>query len=553
MRNIVVQIYRHLTKTERHLFRGFLSVLAISGIMWAILTFQTSTIETPAYSDRYKEGIIGQPITINPVIIGSNDTDKDLAELLFEDLADIAENYKISNNGQVWNIILKSDLRWSDGKPLTSDDVIFTIDTIQNPDSRSPLLQTWQGVIVDRISEKELEFTLRTPYAFFLENLKGLKIIPKHIFSVIPSENFRISNFNLEPVGNGPYKFQSFEKKKDGFITDYHLVANEYYAKKAPFIKKFDVKFYPSGIALLDAFNRNKIDGFGGLNYKRVKDIKLGHLILETITPQYYAIFLNQNAKPSLGDKRVRKAINLAVNKKEIISRVFDNKAISVNQPILPILDGYEKLADSDHEFSLEKAAGALDESGWIINPETGWREKKVGKQIESLTFSVIVPQVSFLVETVEILKEDLAKIGVTLNPVILNPTDIANEVLKTRNYEMIIFGNTLRNNPDIYSFWHSSQRFYPGLNLALYEKKEADALMEAIRKNPKNVSRQEALTKLQKIIIDDQPAIFLYSPLYLYVGPKNLGGAQEKIINTPSDRFENVNNWYLETTRVFK
>ena len=117
----------------------------------------------------------------------------------------------------------------------------------------------------------------------------------------------------------------------------------------------------------------------------------------------------------------------------------------------------------------------------------------------------------------------------------------------------MIIFGNVLRNNPDIFSFWHSSERFYPGLNLALYDNKKVDALLESIRTNSDETKRNEELFQLQKMIIQDQPAIFLYSPTYLYVGPKNLGGFEEKTIATPSDRFESVNLWYLETTRVFK
>ena len=553
MFGFINQILKNFTKTEHYLFWGSLLIFLASGSIWAVLLFQTITVEVPIESSTYREGIVGQPIAINPVIAGTNDADRDLAELLFSNLLTLTETYKVSNDGQIWNLILKSNIRWSDGKPITSDDIIFTVDAIQNSDSRSPLFLTWQGVVTDRVSEREVEFTLRTPYAFFLDNLKDLKPIPKHIFGTIPLENFRLSNFNLEPIGSGPYKFISLDKRKDGFITDYRLTTNEYFPLKKPFIRNFEIKFYPTGNEMLEALNLKKIDGFGGLNPKNIESLKLGNTILEKIIPQYYAIFINKSTKPSLNDKSILSALNLATNKKQIIDRVFNGKALTLNEPILPVISGYDRLSDPGNEFSIEKANKILDDAKWLINEETNVREKKIGKQIEILEYSIIVPQIPFLVETIDILKNEWINIGVKLNPIILSPSDITNEVMKTRNYQMILFGNILKNNPDVFSFWHSSERFYPGLNLALYDNKKVDTLLESIRRNSDEESRKGDLSKLQKLISDDQPAIFLYSPIYLYVGPKNFGGFEEKIINTPSHRFENIHKWYLETTRAFR
>ncbi len=553
MLEVIYQIFKNFTKTERRIFQVSLALFLTSGLLLGILIFLTKTVAVPASSSLYKEGIIGQPIAINPILAGTNDADRDLIELLFAGLLDLTENYKNSSDGQTWNLTLKDNLKWSDGKPIASDDVIFTLDSIQNSENRSPLFLTWQGVVINRINEKELEFTLRTPYAFFLQNLKELKIIPKHIFSAIPVENFRLSNYNLEPVGSGPYKFVSSEKQKNGFITAYHFASNEYYSDKKPYLKNFDVKFYSSSPDLIKAFNQKLIDGFGGLNPKNINDLKLSNEILEKSIPRYYAIFLNKNAKPSLNDKNVVSALNLASNKENIINQVLAGKALIVNQPILPVMDGYDRLSDLGNEFSIEKANELLNKSGWAINEKTGVRGKKIGKQNESLEYSIIVPQIPFLTETVDLLKADWGKIGVKLNPVILNPTDVSSEVIKTRNYQMIIFGNILRKDPDIFSFWHSSEKFYPGLNLSLYDNKKVDALLESIRKNLDENSRNSQLSQLEKLISSDQPAIFLYSPTYLYVAPKDFGGFEEKTINMPSNRFQGVNQWYLKTTRVFK
>ncbi len=549
----VYQIFQNFTRTERYWFLGTLAVFVISSILGITSYFYRHTVPIPVTSSKYTEGIIGQPAFINPVLAGANNVDRDLSEIIFSDLVDLTDRYTMSEDGKTWNIVLKTDLLWDDGKLLTSDDVIFTIETIQNADSRSPLFLTWQGIVAERISELEIRFTLRTPYAFFLDNLRDLKIIPKHIFGVIPAANLRLSDYNFEPIGNGPYKFISYQKRKDGFIAEYNFETNPNYALEKPFIKELAIKFYPDVTALIKAFNSKKIDGFGDLNPKNISDLKLNYQMLEIQIPRYYAIFYNQNSSESLKDKAVRMSLGLAIDKNKIIEGVFNNKAMVVNHPILPTMSDIQLETEMKNEFDLEKANKLLDQNKWSPNKEDGVREKKIGKNMVKLEFNVVVPQIPFLEETINLIKEDWQKIGVKLNPLILNPADITNEVIKTRNYQMIIFGNILRPNPDILSFWHSSERFYPGLNLALYQNKEVDSLLESIRKNFDGDSQKKDLEKLRDLITNDCPAAFLFSPIYLYIGPPGLGGFQEKVIATPSDRFENINKWYLKTARVFK
>ena len=235
-----------------------------------------------------------------------------------------------------------------------------------------------------------------------------------------------------------------------------------------------------------------------------------------------------------------------------MVEGFLGNKVLIVNQPLPPIIPGYLPNASSSLASDPEKINEALDKDQWRRN-ENGVREKKIGKNTVQLEFNIIVPQITFLEETVNMIKEDWQAIGVKLNPIILSPQDVISEVIKTRNYQMLIFGNILKLNPDIFSFWHSSERFYPGLNLALNEKKKAENLLETIRKNFDPASQKEQLEQLQALISQDRPAIFLFSPTYLYIAPKSLRGFEEKALATPSDRFENINRWYLKTARIFK
>lgn len=529
----LIRIFQNLSKTERYIFGGAILVLVIALFFWLSNYYYSITVETPIRSGRYVEGVVGQPTTLNPLLAGANDVDRDLIELLFADLTDLAENIKTSKDNKTWTVTLKDNLVWTDGKPLTTADISFTLESIQNPDTQSPQAATWQGVVAERLSDKEIRFALPSPYAFFKDNLQRLKIAPRHIFTNIPPFNLRLSTFNLEPVGSGPYKFLSYQKQKDGFISRYYFEANEQYAQGEPYIQFLTVKFFNDANDALGSFNRKEIDGLGAIDPKNLGTIQVGHKIFSVNVPRYYAIFLNQSTEPALKKPEIREILGDVIDKSKIIENVFKNHATIVNGPILPIIEGYDQKIYKPAQIDIERAKSLLAKSGL--------------KEI-----NVIVPQIKFLIDTMELIKDDWSKIGVNLNYQVATLPEI-NDVIKTRNYQAVLFGNILRGNSDVFSFWHSSERFYPGLNLAIYSNKKVDGLLESIRKDFNPESRKINISKLQQLIYEDKPAIFLFSPNYIYAAPKNLNGFDPKLVITPSDRFEKINEWYLKTARVFK
>lgn len=546
------QLVKSFSQKERLLFGAACLIFITSAVLLGIATFYGKTVAEPVEGGSYVEGIVGQPIAINPLIVGDNDADRDLISLLFANLFDLAENYKVDETQKIWTITLKENLKWSDGEPLTSDDVIFTITTIQDPETRSPIFATWQGVLAERMSEREIRLTLKNPYAFFLDNIKSLRIAPQHVFDNIPPQNFRLSDFNLKPIGSGPYKFVSFDKRDDGFIQEYALTGNKYYPLKNPFIKNFKIKFFPNRLEAINAFNIKAIDGLAGWDQSDLANIKIDHKIISIDRPRYYAIFFNQSVNPILREKEVRSALAMAVDKQKILNETLGGQGVLVNGPIPPTVDGYDPKIFENESFSMEKAANALEKSGWKIGDD-GIRSKTIGKSKLKMEFDIVVPEAKFLIDSANLIRDDWKKIGVSLNPVVMKLSDVINNAIKPRNYQMILFGNTLNSNPDIFSFWHSSQRFDPGLNLAIFSDKNVDSLLENIRQNPDENARRQDLSKLQKIINDAKPAIFLYSPKYLYATSKSLGGFSAKSIAFSANRFEKVNEWYLKTARVFK
>ncbi|MFH1759309.1 MAG: peptide ABC transporter substrate-binding protein [Patescibacteria group bacterium] len=534
------KIFYHLSKIELRLIIGALLIFLVSAFFITVNIYYQNTIEQPKRGGKYIEGIVGQPSFINPLIANQSETDKDLIEIIFCNLNDLVAGYQISEDNKSWTLTLKENLKWSDNEPIAADDVLFTIETVQNPSNNHPQYPTWQGIVIERLNQNEIRLTLKTPYVFLIDNFKELKIAPRHIFNAIPAANLRLSRYNLEPVGSGPYKFKAVNIRKDGFITDYQFIPNEYYFGNPPYIEELTFQFYENESDAIEAFNKKKIDGLGGLNKKQLNDIGIGYQTLTINLPRYYAVFFNSNANSDLKSQKIRAALDLATDKEKITKTTFDDQTIIMNGPLPPNISGYSQSVYKDKKFNLEEAEKILESAGLT--------EKEDGVRIE---LNIIIPQISFLEETAKIIRSDWEKIGVKLNTITLDPDDISNNVIRSRNYEMILFGNILKKNPDLFSFWHSSERFYPGRNLSLYENKNVDSLLENIRQDFNNYSRNQKLEQLQKIINEDKPAIFLFSPNYLYLTTKNLKGFDSYFIATPAQRFENINQWHLKTTRV--
>ncbi|MBI5147895.1 MAG: peptide ABC transporter substrate-binding protein [Parcubacteria group bacterium] len=548
----IAKIFSSLTGDERYVFAGALFLTLFSGVFLAADWWNKNIEKVPVDGGEYREGAVGQPLFVNPVLIAGNDVDRDIAELVFDDLSKLAQSYKTDNDGRTWTVFLKDGIRWHDGERLTSDDVVFTLDLIQDPETRSPLFQVWQGIVAERVSELEIKFILRAPYVFFADNLKDLKIIPRHLFKDVPAANIKLSAYNLEPVGSGPFKFLSYDKRRSGFITDYNLIKNgEYYGQK-PRLDNFSFKFYPNETELIQAFNAKQVDGAGGINPKNINRLVFDKQVTALRLPRYHAIFFNPSVQPALKDKNVRLALTQATDKNRLIDEVFDGQAAVVNGPLLPGLEGYNPTPLPNAEYSPENAEKTLLANGWK-NGEDGVKIKKTGDRELRLEFNLVVPRVDFLIAAADSLKEQWGKIGVKVNPVVMSADEIGKNILKTRNYEMILFGNILRDNPDLFSFWHSSEKFYPGSNLALYDNKTADRLIEAVRQNPDSDIRQKNLAALQNIIVGDIPVIFLFSPNYIYASQKDAEDFNVRLIATPAERFSEIEKWFVKTSIKFK
>lgn len=544
-----------MTRRERAVFMLAASIFAISGIFVAWSAYHRATEEVPARGGRFAEGVIGQPMFVNPLLANGNGPDEDLMRLVFGDMGDLAESYAESPDGKSWTMTLKEGLSWDDGEPITASDVVFTIETAQDESAGSAQTGTWQGVIAEKISDREVRFTLREKNSFFENLARSLKIAPEHIFAGIPTTNMRLSDYNLEPVGSGPYSWAGKDVGKDGFIREVRLVPSATYQGDAPLIPEFSVRFYKNEEDLVEAFNAKEIDGMGGISHARIPSLAIKHQLETIYLPRYYAIFFNKSTNPALKEEAVRRALSRAIDRKRIVNEVFGGYAAPSYGPMNPGTEGYDAETDRREEGAFaENAGGGLEAAGWLMNPEDGVRYKSVGKERLKLRIDVVVPDIPFLVQAMEIAKEAWKRAGVETNVTVMETGMVAETALRTRNYQALLFGNVLKRDPDIYAFWHSSRKFHPGLNLSLYDNDDADALLEAIRRGEGGEEkRNEALKKLQRMITEDAPAAFLMNPAYIYVLADDVKGFDGKRSASAHDRLENAASWYRKTKRVLK
>jgi peptide/nickel transport system substrate-binding protein len=553
MMHFFKNLFFAFTKKERITFLVCAAAAAVSFVVVISMVIAQVTKAIPTQGGEYTEGVVGQPEYINPVTAQS-EADLSLVKLVYANIPDIADSITSSTDGMTWTVHLKSGLTWQDGQKLTSDDVIFTVQSIQNPDADSPLATSWQGVSVNRVSELELTFTLANPYAFFADNLVNLYVVPKHIFADVPPGNWRLSNYNLKPVGSGPYQFASYNEQSDGFISSYRLTAWNGYAGQSPLIQNINLAFFPNIDGLLSSFNSGTVDGFGGISPENLAAINRPYNLFAWRTTGYYAVFFNTSKNLALQDPAVRQALAVAADRNSLVATTLSGKAVADYGPVPPDAEYFSASTTASFASSSpDSASSILTQAGWLTASSSNFRAKVIGKTSVPLVVNLTVPDIDFLVATAQALQNQWQSIGVQVNIATDTPQNIIANTIKNRAYESLLFGNVLGPSSDLYSFWDSSQRFYPGLNLAIYSNPHVDNLIETARQNLDDNSRTAELASAQTAIVTDNPAIFLYSPDYLYVTNKNIYGLIPDTLVDPSDLSREMTGWYLNTARVMR
>ncbi len=558
------------TPGEKMLFWILAFSMVISGIIITSKVSDSFAETIPKRGGTITEGVMGSPRFINP-ILAISDADRDISSLVFSGLVrpttdgkfipDLAESYNISEDGLVYTFNLRTNLKFHDNTNITADDIIFTISKMIDPEIKSPKRAEWEGVEITKTDDYAIIMKLKRPFSGLLENA-SVGIIPKHIWKDFNAEEFTFSGENISPIGSGPYKVDSIEKTKNGIPKIYHLTSFKKYLPEPSFIKNLNIKLYPGEKELILGFENQEIDLMGGVSSSEAKILsEKGYRVERMRLPRIFGVFFNQSHENILAEIEIRKALEMTAPKDEIINTVLFGYAEKLYGPLPSATLGQNfeiKLTNatssSTDEFILN-AQKMLEKSGWSKNKETGIYEKTVknSKETKIFSFSLSLPNTEEMIMVANILKTTWEKLGAKVDLKIFEQSDLKQNVIKTRKYGALLFGEVLGKNPDLYAFWHSQQRFDPGYNISMYTNSKVDKLIEKSRISKNQEDQRSVNKQIDEEISKDYPAIFLYAPDYIYVLPKNLKGFTSYIIGDPAERLSSVLNWHLNTEKVWE
>lgn len=551
------KVFSLMGKSEKIAF-WILSLLAVASLFLSVKNlYLKNTRLVPAIGGSLIEGVKGQPLYINPVL-AFQEPDTSLMKLVFSGLykfdnqgnliPDLAEGMPtLSEDQKQYTINLKRNAKWHNGRPVTADDVVFTINLVKNPDFKSPQKTLWQSTNIEKTADYQIKFSTKDVSGPFLYNLT-LPILPKAIWEKVGAQNFPLSELNLKAVGSGPYSIKNIENLKNGKIKSITLESFSNYHLGKPKISEVTVKFFETEDDLFNAFYSKEIQNFGfyaSPSQNQLPNDK-DNQIFRLTTPQYETVFFNLNQK-ALIEQNFRNALAGSINRQDLISTVLENKALLPK--IYLANTGQDSITLNQTPWGIETAKQQLEASGWQIDPATNIRTKK-GVKAE-LTIST--NDYSTNIKTAEFLIRSWAELNIQVTLKTFSTKQLNEDVVKNRNFDILLFPQKLGPDPDPFILWHSSQINEPGKNLTGFNNPTADKLITESRTNTDLSVRMEKYKQFFQLLNEKQPALFLYQNQYIYVTDNNIKNIGLNTIFESSNRFYDLPNWYLEQARAWK
>jgi len=518
----------------------------------------------PASGGIYTEGMVGAFGRLNPLFDQNNLADKDIDRLIFSGLIrfdpagipqpDLAESWGVSLDGTIYNVTIRPEAVWHDGEPVTSADVLFTLNLLRNAISAFPedVRSMWDQVNVTALDDKTLRFELSEPFAPFMDYLE-FGVLPKHILEDVPVDQLLTADFNIRPIGSGPYQFDSL-MTTDGQITGVVLkIFPEYYGQN-PYIEQIAFQFYPTSQSALEAYQEGEVTGISQIPLD-ILDSALAEpnlSIYSSRLPKLSMIFFNlKNAEVAFfQDKEIRTALLLGLNRQWMVDRLLHGQAIIADSPILPgnwaYYDGIEK-----YDFDLNEAVSKLDSLGYSLASDGSGIWEKDGL---SLSFTLLYPDDEVHASVAEAIKSNWHTLGVSVTLQAVSYEQLINDHLVPRDFQaaLVDLDFTDTHDPDPYPFWHQAEAT-GGQNYSQWDERSASEYIEQARVIVDTSFRTRLYRNFQILFTRELPALPLYYPVFSFGVDSQVSGIQISHLSAISDRFEGINNWYLVTRRALE
>ncbi|MGZ9226621.1 MAG: peptide ABC transporter substrate-binding protein [Anaerolineales bacterium] len=554
----------------RQLRWQILVVLVTLGIVAVLLFSQQSPtisgpiLPQPEQGGVYTEGLVGSLGRLNPLLDWNNSADRDVNSLLFSGLfrfderglpqPELAQAWGMAPDGTVYNFTIRPNAVWHDGEPVTSDDVIFTIEMMKSAGSLYPqdIKDLWEKIEVSKLDEKTFKLTLPEPYVPFIDYLT-FGVLPKHLLESVSPDEMEKADFNINPVGSGPYKFDHL-LVESGQITGVVLTVSTNYYGTPPFIEQVVFRYYPTSAAAFDAYQQGDV-----LSVSQITPEMLSAALEEPNLSVYtsrlpqisFVLFnLNKPEVPFLQDAKVRHALMLGLNRPYIINTFLQGQAVITDGPILPgswaYHDGIEHF-----EYNPDEAINVLKSEGYVIPAEGGDVRAKEGNP---LVFTMLHPDDTLHTQIAQAIREEWAVIGVRLDLQAVPYDQLAADFLASHDFQAALIDLNLSRtpDPDPYPFWHQAEAT-GGQNYSQWDNRPASEYLEQARVTADYTLRTRLYRNFQVVFAKELPALPLFAPVYSYGVDAQVEGVQVPSLYDPSDRLATFANWYLLTRRALE
>lgn len=498
----------------------------------------------PAYGDAIIAGSIGEPSVLIPMLAGDS-ASHDVAGLIFNGLikydtdlsviGDLAESWDISPDGLVITFYLKKGIKWADGIEFTAEDIMFGYKTIT--DEKTPTaykedyLQVKKAEVLDRYTFRA---TYEKPFAPALTSWGSLVVLPKHL---LEGKDITKADFNRNPIGMGPFILNKWIPGQE-----IRLSSNRGYFEGRPYIDRYVYRFIPDPATMFLELKAGGVDMMGLSPIQYTKQIETDFFernFQKFRYPVFSYTYMGFNLKhPWFQDKRVRQAIAHAIDKSEIIDVVLFGLGSPATGPYVPNTWPYNPVV-KQYDFSPDKAQQLLREAGWQDTDGDGI----VDKDGNPFKFTIITNLGNNLRKNcATIIQQRLKKIGIKVEIRVLEWSAFINEFIDKRRFEAVILGWSIGIDPDQYDIWHSSKTKEKEFNFVSYNNPEVDQLLEQGRRTFDIDERKKAYFRIQEILADELPYIFLYVPDALPIVHARFKGIKP----SPIGISYNLHKWYV-------
>jgi peptide/nickel transport system substrate-binding protein len=530
-----------------------IAVAGMALVAAVLMSFARTAVfaEVPDYGGAYVEGLAGFPQAMNPVL-ANDDASRSVNALVFSGLtkpdqngqpvADLAEKWEVSADGKTYTFVLRENARWHDGTPVTAEDAVFTIKTVQDPLYLGQLGGVWRDVAAEKVDDRTLKLTLqKDSFAPFIE-YTSLGLLPAHLLAGVTARDLPTHRFNVQPVGSGPFRVK--EVKPEQIVLE---AAPEFYGAK-PYLSRIVFRIYPNYKTILTALERDEVEGVPLVDPQDVSRISRDQRATLYDAPQASLTLLFFNlAAPPLNDRNVRQALAHAIDRQKLIDVSRQGHGRRADSPILPSSWAYHPdVKRYDHDVA--KAKATLDAAGWKLETPESTVRTKDGKPLRLV---LLTNDRRERVQLAEEIQRQLTQVGFEVEVQATGSGGLVQDFLLPRRYEMALFSWDFNGfDPDPYALWHSTQLAPVGLNVTGFNNRRSDELLEKGRRTTNREERAKLYQEFQSVFAEELPSLPLFFPTYDFAISTKIKGVKPGVVANPADRFRNVVEWYAKTRR---